>query len=643
MSEQAPAPGWWQASDGKWYPPEARQGDAGGAGPAPGWWQASDGKWYPPEARQQATPPPGWWQASDGKWYPPEARPTSTAPAGGGAASPAPAPAGGPGPGGGQPTGPRGDPGRPPVASAPPSPSAARMQPGAEPEVWSVPAPATAATLTADGAPAAAEAATDGVDEVATDQVDDAPLVVDDQPTVVDGPDRLAAEAPDQPGAAEEPAPADGPEEPATSEAPEEPAATDAPEEPATSEAPEEPATSDAPEEPAATDAPEEPEEPAAADAPGTAEEPAASEAPGTAEEPAAADAPVPARDEVAAPTGAAAPATKKKKVVKKVVKKVSKRAAPAASAPGGSDRPAARPATRPAASGATEATAPRGPTTRRQDLDDQDGPASSAVARTPEEQIAVRDESSRRDRQHLAAARAQAASRALGTLQAQIAAELGDRPTATIEPPAPEPAPAAEADEATPAPPDAPDAPEAPARADEAERDFSRSPARAATGDEPLLSVRPSAVSADLDRIGERLLIFEDRVELRDRLGRVRRTIPGDQIADVVLAKRFTGHMLTVEAGDGSTIQMKGLRPDQAEELRDVIMQRTRRAGPVPDRDARRGRPALAVDHDDLLDKLEALHRAGVLTDDELAAKRATVERMAAEGDESALSATPS
>lgn len=34
-----------------------------------GWWQASDGKWYPPEQ-----PPPGYWQAADGRWYPPQAR-----------------------------------------------------------------------------------------------------------------------------------------------------------------------------------------------------------------------------------------------------------------------------------------------------------------------------------------------------------------------------------------------------------------------------------------------------------------------------------------------------------------------------------------------------------------------------------------
>ena len=59
----------------------------------PGWWVASDGKWYPPEQMPQPQPPqatpvapvvvpapvgadapmgPGWWQATDGRWYPPQ-------------------------------------------------------------------------------------------------------------------------------------------------------------------------------------------------------------------------------------------------------------------------------------------------------------------------------------------------------------------------------------------------------------------------------------------------------------------------------------------------------------------------------------------------------------------------------------------
>jgi len=42
----------------------------------PGWWIASDGKWYPPESAPTAVaPPPGWWQASDGRWYPPDTHP----------------------------------------------------------------------------------------------------------------------------------------------------------------------------------------------------------------------------------------------------------------------------------------------------------------------------------------------------------------------------------------------------------------------------------------------------------------------------------------------------------------------------------------------------------------------------------------
>jgi uncharacterized RDD family membrane protein YckC len=105
MSDTPQGPGWWQASDGRWYPPEQAPGatpsaaPSGGAarGPAPGplgpgWWQASDGQWYAPEqatgghgssagapavTQGPADQPqgPGWWQASDGRWYAPEQAP----------------------------------------------------------------------------------------------------------------------------------------------------------------------------------------------------------------------------------------------------------------------------------------------------------------------------------------------------------------------------------------------------------------------------------------------------------------------------------------------------------------------------------------------------------------------------------------
>jgi hypothetical protein len=59
MSDAPSGPNWWQASDGKWYPPTAEQGPpAPPPSHPPGWWLASDGKWYPPTAEQGPTPPP---------------------------------------------------------------------------------------------------------------------------------------------------------------------------------------------------------------------------------------------------------------------------------------------------------------------------------------------------------------------------------------------------------------------------------------------------------------------------------------------------------------------------------------------------------------------------------------------------------
>ncbi len=55
MSEVPGGPGWWRATDGRWYPP--------GTHPAAraGWWMASDGQWYPPWSHPAfRTPVPGW-------------------------------------------------------------------------------------------------------------------------------------------------------------------------------------------------------------------------------------------------------------------------------------------------------------------------------------------------------------------------------------------------------------------------------------------------------------------------------------------------------------------------------------------------------------------------------------------------------
>jgi hypothetical protein len=79
------------------YPPlPGTQPPAGSppAPPGPGWWMASDGRWYPPESHPAAPPPappgPGWWMASDGRWYPPESHPSAPPPDPGTPPGPAP-------------------------------------------------------------------------------------------------------------------------------------------------------------------------------------------------------------------------------------------------------------------------------------------------------------------------------------------------------------------------------------------------------------------------------------------------------------------------------------------------------------------------------------------------------------------------
>jgi hypothetical protein len=54
-----PYDGWWQASDGRWYPPDTQPGEGPGGPQAPpaGWYQDADGSWHPPQA-PNGTPEP---------------------------------------------------------------------------------------------------------------------------------------------------------------------------------------------------------------------------------------------------------------------------------------------------------------------------------------------------------------------------------------------------------------------------------------------------------------------------------------------------------------------------------------------------------------------------------------------------------
>jgi hypothetical protein len=310
--------------------------------------------------------------------------------------------------------------------------------------------------------------------------------------------------------------------------------------------------------------------------------------------------------------------------VVKKVaVKKVAvkKPAAKKASTP---DRPSAKAAGGPGGKSSG--------VVRRQDLDDLDLTDGSVAdgGRTPEEQIAIRNRNSQADARLLASARSAAAGRALQSLRSQIQAELANSPAPQMATPPSAAAHAAPPASASPAAP-AGSAPDTAASTLDAGSGVTidRAPTVTSGGETPLMEIKPSTMASDIDRIGERLVIFEDRVELHERHGRVRQAIAGDQIADVVVAKRFTGHQVTVEAGDGTTIQLKGLRPEQAEEIRELIMRHTRRTGPAPERATRpAGAPTAPepIDAADLLGKLDDLHRAGVLTAAELAEKQALI-----------------
>ncbi len=178
------------------------------------------------------------------------------------------------------------------------------------------------------------------------------------------------------------------------------------------------------------------------------------------------------------------------------------------------------------------------------------------------------------------------------------------------------------------------------------------------------LIELRTSPLGADIDHIGDRLLVFVDRVELRDRNDRVRQVLPGEDITDVVVQRKFTGAVLAVESGSGESIVTRGLKPEQADQARLLIHKRTRAGRPVSPKEAEKPRSPqrpnpsvngpkppdvtapspdavaaaaarLAIlnrdrlNEADLLRKLADLHRAGVLTDIEFEEKIALVGRL--------------
>lgn len=125
-------------------------------------------------------------------------------------------------------------------------------------------------------------------------------------------------------------------------------------------------------------------------------------------------------------------------------------------------------------------------------------------------------------------------------------------------------------------------------------------------------------------------------------------------------MQRKFTGAVLTVESGTGDPIVVKGIKPEQADEVRRLIQTRLLRQRLGPDREpsaastrldavVARGPQTLSPSADavsnaasrlailnrdrlneaDLLRKLADLHRAGVLSDLEFEDKIALVGRL--------------
>jgi hypothetical protein len=282
--------------------------------------------------------------------------------------------------------------------------------------------------------------------------------------------------------------------------------------------------------------------------------------------------------------------------------------------------------------------------------------PDTTTVARDASSQILRRDEASRADAVTQAQARFLAASRAVRLLESDLARTPPTRRSARKNP--------RRADVAEPIveltsrPPDEPDvAPVNVAAVSETFPSTSRladPPPPAPDG--PLFEIRSSPLGADVEHLGDHLVVFGDRLELRDRTDRIRRQVRDRDITEVSVQRKFTGAVLTVESGAGEPIVVKGIKPEQADEVRRLIQTRLLHQRIDPGRETARldmivapGPQTLSPSADavsnaasrlailnrdrlneaDLLRKLADLHRAGVLSDLEFEEKIALVGRL--------------
>ncbi|GIU84998.1 MAG: hypothetical protein KatS3mg008_1773 [Acidimicrobiales bacterium] len=146
---------------------------------------------------------------------------------------------------------------------------------------------------------------------------------------------------------------------------------------------------------------------------------------------------------------------------------------------------------------------------------------------------------------------------------------------------------------------------------------------------EEPFMEVKGSALNTDIDRIGEKILIFADRVELRDRGNALKELISYVDLAAVEIHKRIMGPTLVIRSRSGTEITAKGLRPETASGAKAMIEKHARRArsgvpaeGAATATQAKRPSDPPVATPAELARMLAELHRAGLLSDAELAEK---------------------
>jgi hypothetical protein len=150
-----------------------------------------------------------------------------------------------------------------------------------------------------------------------------------------------------------------------------------------------------------------------------------------------------------------------------------------------------------------------------------------------------------------------------------------------------------------------------------------------AVTGDEVLLELKGSALTSDLDRIGDRLEITATEVRQRGRGNKERGRIAMHEVRTVAAEKTVKGHWLRVTAADGRELLQQGLEAGPAEHALEVILTHAPDAVDAAASVAAAAAAPSAADAGGAADipeqirKLAELHQQGILTDQEFQSKK--------------------